>query len=101
MIDSLIFRDQERRGETGVDPASCLRLPCPRPHQVRELMPLTVIFFIYSSFIFRECKLSFPERSLGTCIPKKYKLKKLKNYYFQGGPPRTPLCLRQLLFSES
>ena len=41
MMYSLILRDQEKGGEVGVDPTSCLRLLCPRPHQVRELMPLT------------------------------------------------------------
>ena len=38
---SLILRDWEKGGEIGVDPTGCLRLLCPRPHQVRELMPLT------------------------------------------------------------
>jgi hypothetical protein len=38
---SLILRDSEKGGEVEVDPTGCLRLLCPRLHQVRELMPLT------------------------------------------------------------
>jgi hypothetical protein len=41
MMYSLILRDWEKGGEVGVDPTGCLRLLCPRPYQVRELMPLT------------------------------------------------------------
>ena len=41
VLYSLILRDWEKGGEVGVDPTGCLRLLCPRPHQVRELMPLT------------------------------------------------------------
>ena len=41
MMYSLILRDWEKGGEVGVDPIGCLRLLYPRPHLVRELMPLT------------------------------------------------------------
>jgi hypothetical protein len=51
MIDSLILRDQERRGEVGVDPTGCLRLLCPRPHQIRGLMPLTLFLGVIPTSI--------------------------------------------------
>ena len=54
-----------------MDPTGCLRLLCPRPHQVRELIPLTVgvgtlhgnipiLSAIGSAWLYRYVWLGFP-----------------------------------------